>query len=169
MINNLTVIMGITADILSILSIWCIDADSSTWMKVVITGVALAIGIAIVFFAHDTYDIRVKNYYYKENEDEFRVYTKKNRFLVGGSVVSLYYKYKEHENNYDKLVAIGYVFLDDNEKEVQIKIFKVIEESLMRKILSSSKSCRNYHIKPNIEYTQISNIFIGESEASYNV
>jgi hypothetical protein len=90
------------------------------------------------------------------------------KFIVDGSVVSIYYKYKEHEEDFDNLVALGYVFLADNEKDVEIKIFKMIDEKLMRKILSSNKSCKNYHIKPNIEFARISEIVLDESEANGN-
>lgn len=169
MINNLIAVLGTVADILAILSIWFIEADSPIWVKLLVTMVALLVGIAIILLAHDTYDIKVKKYHYKNNEDEFRVYTKKNKFLVEGSIVSVYYKYREFENTCDKLVAIGYVFFDEKEKDVEIKIFKIIEDSLMRNILASNKSCKNYHIKPNIDYMHISDIIIDESEANYNV
>lgn len=107
----------------------------------------------MVILAHDVYDIKVKKYYYKENE--FRVYTKKNKYLVDGSVVSIYYKYEEHEEEYDELVALGYVFINDKKSEVQIKLFNIINENLMNNIRSSNTSYKKYHVKPNVEFSHI--------------
>ena len=50
-----------------------------------------------------------------------------------------------------------------------IKMFKMIDERLVRNILSSNKSCRKYHVKPNVEFSRISEIILHESEASDNV
>lgn len=130
-----------------------------------ITIIAIVIGIVMVVLTHDAYDIKVKRYHYKEKENEFRVYTKKNKYLVDGSVVSIYYKYEEH----DELVALGYVFIDDNDPDIQIKIFNMINEKLVRNILSSNKSCKKYHIKPNVEFSRISEIVMNESEANDSV
>ncbi len=89
--------------------------------------------------------------------------------MVDGSVVSIYYRYQDQEEERDDLVALGYVFIDDKDSDVQIKMFKMIDERLVRNILSSNKSCRKYHVKPNVEFSRISEIILHESEASDNV
>ena len=101
-----------------------IDAESPLWLKIGITIVAITICVAMVVLTHDAYDIKVKRYHYKEKENEFRVYTRKNKYLVDGSVVSIYYRYQDQEEERDDLVALGYVFIDDKDSDVQIKIFK---------------------------------------------
>lgn len=168
MIQNILAVMAIVADILTILSVWGINDASPLWLKIVITIVAIVISIIMVVLTYDTYDIKVKRYHYKEKENEFRVYTKKNKYLVDGSIVSIYYKYQEHEEECDDLVALGYVFIDDKDSDVQIKIFKMIDEKLVRNILSSNKSCKKYHVKPNVEFSRISEIVLYESEANSN-
>ena len=66
-------------------------------------------------------------------------------------------------------MALGYVFIDDNDPDIQIKIFNMINEKLVRNILSSNKSCKKYHIKPNVEFSRISEIVMNESEANDSV
>ena len=95
--QKILALVAIFADILTILSVWGINEESPLWLKIVITIIAIVIGIVMVVLTHDAYDIKVKRYHYKEKENEFRVYTKKNKYLVDGSVVSIYYKYEEHE------------------------------------------------------------------------
>lgn len=168
MIQNILAAKAIVADILTILSVWGINDASPLWLKIVITIVAIVISIIMVILTCDAYDIKVKRYHYKEKENEFRVYTKKNKYLVDGSIVSIYYKYQEHEEECDDLVALGYVFIDDKDSDVQIKIFKMIDEKLVRNILSSNKSCKKYHVKPNVEFSRISEIVLYESEANSN-
>lgn len=160
MIQTVVAVMAIIADILTILSVWGIFDNSSLWLKIVITIVVVIISIIMILLTHDAYDIKVKRYHYKENGNEFRVYTKKNKYLVDGSIVSIYYKYQEHEEKCDNLVALGYVFIDDKDSDVQIKIFKMIDEKLVRNILSSNKSCKKYHVKPNVEFSRISEIVL---------
>lgn len=143
MMQKILALVAIFADILTILSVWGINEESPLWLKIVITIIAIVIGIVMVVLTHDAYDIMVKRYHYKEKENEFRVYTKKNKYLVDGSVVSIYYKYEEHEEEHDELVALGYVFIDDNDPDIQIKIFNMINEKLVRNILSSNKSCKH--------------------------
>ncbi len=169
MVQIILAVMAIFADILTILSVWGIDAESPLWLKIGITIVAITICVAMVVLTHDAYDIKVKRYHYKEKENEFRVYTRKNKYLVDGSVVSIYYRYQDQEEERDDLVALGYVFIDDKDSDVQIKMFKMIDERLVRNILSSNKSCRKYHVKPNVEFSRISEIILHESEASDNV
>lgn len=169
MVQIILAVMAIVADILTILSVWGINAESPLWLKIGITIVAITISVVMVVLTHDAYDIKVKRYHYKEKENEFRVYTRKNKYLVDGSVVSIYYRYQDQEEERDDLVALGYVFIDDKDSDVQIKIFKMIDERLVRNILSSNKSCRKYHVKPNVEFSRISEIILHESEASDNV
>lgn len=169
MIQIILAIMALIADILTILSVWGINDGSPLHLKIAITIVVILISIAMVILRHDTYDIKVKDYHYKEEEQEFRVYTKKNKYLVDGSIVSIYHKYKEYEEGSDELVALGYVFIDDKDPDAQIKIFKMIDEGSFRKILSSNKSCKRYHIRPNVEFSRISEIILKESEADVNV
>ena len=92
--QKILALVAIFADILTILSVWGINEESPLWLKIVITIIAIVIGIVMVVLTHDAYDIKVKRYHYKEKENEFRVYTKKNKYLVDGSVVSIYYKYE---------------------------------------------------------------------------
>ena len=95
--QKILALVAIFADILTILSVWGINEESPLWLKIVITIIAIVIGIVMVVLTHDAYDIKVKRYHYKEKENEFRVYTKKNKYLVDGSVVSIYFKYEDHE------------------------------------------------------------------------
>lgn len=166
MMQKIFAVMATIADILTILSVWGINDKSPLWLKIVITIIAIVISLVMVILTHDAYDIKVKRYHYKEKANEFRVYTKKNKYLVDGSVVSIYYNYQKHEEKCDELVALGYVFIDDKDSDVQIKIFKMIDETLVRKILSSNKSCKKYHVKPNVEFSRISEIVLNESEAN---
>lgn len=140
MIQKILSIVAIFSDILTILSVWGISSESPLWLKILITVIAIIIGVVMVVLTHDAYDIKVKSYHYKEEQNEFRVYTKKNKFLIDGSIVSIYYKYKEHEEEHDDLVALGYVFVDENASDVQIKIFNMINERLVRNILASNRS-----------------------------
>lgn len=105
MMQSILAVMAILADIITIVSIWGINESSPLWLKILITIIAIIIGIVMVVLTYDAYDIKVKRYYYKENE--LRVYTKKNKYLVAGSVVSIYYKYVEREEEHDDLVALG--------------------------------------------------------------
>lgn len=45
----------------------------------------------------------------------------------------------------------------------------MINEKLVRNILSSNKSCKKYHIKPNVEFSRISEIVMNESEVNDSV
>ena len=45
----------------------------------------------------------------------------------------------------------------------------MINEKLVRNILSSNKSCKKYHIKPNVEFSRISEIVMNESEANMEI
>ena len=92
--QKILALVAIFADILTILSVWGINEESPLWLKIVITIIAIVIGIVMVVLTHDAYDIKVKRYHYKEKENEFRVYTKKNKYLVDGSVVSIYLNMK---------------------------------------------------------------------------
>lgn len=169
MIQKILTAMAISADILTILSVWGINDASPLWQKIVITIVAIVISAVIVILTYDAYDIKVKRYHYKEKVNEFRVYTKKNKYLVDGSVVSIYYKYQKQEEECDDLVALGYVFINEKSSDIQIKIFKMIDEKLFRNILTSNKSCKKYHVKPNVEFSRISDIVMNESEVNGNV
>lgn len=169
MIQRILAVMAILADIITIVSIWGINDASPLWLKIIITTIATIIGVVMVILTYDAYDIKIKRYHYKENKNEFRFYTKKNKYLVEGSIVSIYYKYQKHEEECDDLAALGYVFIDDKNSDVQIKIFKMIDEQLVRNILSSNKSCKKFHVKPNVEFSHISEIVINESEANSNV
>lgn len=168
MMQIILAIVAVLADVITISSIWGINDASPLWLKIVITIVAIILGAVMVVLTYDAYDIKVKRYHYKEQGNEFRVYTKKNRYLVDGSVVSIYYKYVEHEEEHDDLVALGYVFIDDKDSDVQIKIFKMIDEQLVRNILSSNKSCKKYHVKPNVEFSRISEMIMDEREVNSN-
>lgn len=162
MIQKILSIVAIFSDILTILSVWGISSESPLWLKILITVIAIIIGVVMVVLTHDAYDIKVKSYHYKEEQNEFRVYTKKNKFLIDGSIVSIYYKYKEHEEEHDELVALGYVFVDENASDVQIKIFNMINERLVRNILASNRSCKKYHIRPSVEFSRVSQIVMNE-------
>ena len=162
MIQKILSIVAIFSDILTILSVWGISSESPLWLKILITVIAIIIGVVMVVLTHDAYDIKVKSYHYKEEQNEFRVYTKKNKFLIDGSIVSIYYKYKEHEEEHDDLVALGYVFVDENASDVQIKIFNMINERLVRNILASNRSCKKYHIRTSVDFSRVSQIVMNE-------
>ena len=49
------------------------------------------------------------------------------------------------------------------------RFLNMINEKLVRNILSSNKSCKKYHIKPNVEFSRISEIVMNESEANDSV
>ena len=123
----------------------------------------IAVIVAIISVgAFDAYDIKAINYYYTKKTG-YRIYTKKNKYLVEGSVVSIYYKYREQEEH-NELVELGYVFADDNSSKIQIKVFNLINEGLMSNISASKNSYKKYHIKPNVEFSRISQIVMNESE-----
>ena len=155
-------INAIVADIVTVLTIWGISDESPLWQKVLVTIIAVIVAIISVG-ASDAYDIKAINYYYTKKTG-YRIYTKKNKYLVEGSVVSIYYKYREQEEEHDELVALGYVFADDNSSKIQIKVFNLINEGLMSNILASKNSYKKYHIKPNVEFSRISQIVMNESE-----
>lgn len=169
MSQKILAVMAVFADILTFLSVWGINNTSPLWLKIVITVLAIVISTVMVILTYSAYDIKVKRYHYKEREQEFRVYTKKNKYLVDGSVVSIHHKYVKHEEEFDELVALGYVFIDDKTPDVQIKIFKMINEESFRNILVSNKSCKKYYVKPNVEFSCISEIILKESEVNSNV
>ena len=73
MMQKILALVAIFADILTILSVWGINEESPLWLKIVITIIAIVIGIVMVVLTHDAYDIKVKRYHYKEKENEFRV------------------------------------------------------------------------------------------------
>lgn len=168
MMNKLLTFLGIMSGIFSILAVWFIGPDSPIWVKILITSITAVIGAVIVVFIRDSYNIQVKSYHYREEENEYRVYTKKNKYLVEDSVVSVYYKHKINEETYETLVAVGYVFFNDNANYAQIKIFQMIDEKLMRCIFSSDESRKNFYIKPNVEFARISEIIFEEREAEQN-
>ena len=64
MVQIILAVMAIFADILTILSVWGIDAESPLWLKIGITIVAITICVAMVVLTHDAYDIKVKRYHY---------------------------------------------------------------------------------------------------------
>lgn len=167
MMKNVLTAIAIFADFITIASIWGINAESPLWAKIVITIMGIIIGVIVIVLTYDASDIKIKKYHYKEQENELRVYAKKNKYLIAGSIVSIYYKYVEHEEEHDDLVALGCVIKDD--KNSEIKIFNIANEKLMKNIFSSNKSYRKYHIKPNVEFSRISEIVMNESEANSNV
>lgn len=66
MMQKILALVAIFADILTILSVWGINEESPLWLKIVITIIAIVIGIVMVVLTHDAYDIKVKRYHYKE-------------------------------------------------------------------------------------------------------
>lgn len=160
--QKLLMINAIVADIVTVLTIWGISDESPLWQNVLVTIIAVIVAIISVG-ASDAYDIKAINYYYTKKTG-YRIYTKKNKYLVEGSVVSIYYKYREQEEEHDELVALGYVFADDNSSKIQIKVFNLINEGLMSNISASKNSYKKYHIKPNVEFSRISQIVMNESE-----
>lgn len=65
MMQKILALVAIFADILTILSVWGINEESPLWLKIVITIIAIVIGIVMVVLTHDAYDIMVKRYHYK--------------------------------------------------------------------------------------------------------
>lgn len=61
MMQKILALVAIFADILTILSVWGINEESPLWLKIVITIIAIVIGIVMVVLTHDAYDIKVKD------------------------------------------------------------------------------------------------------------
>lgn len=153
MIEIVIGIMAIVSEILTIASLWGINEESPLWIKIAITIIATIFGIIVLILTYDLHDIKV-NYIHKK-EDNYWVYTKRNKYLVDGAIVSIYYKYIKYEEEYDELVAFGYVFSTNNSFDVNIKLIHIVDEELWKYIESCSKSYKKLHIKPNVDYYHI--------------
>lgn len=153
MVESVIRIMAIVSEILTIASLWGINDESSLWLKIVITIIATIFGIIVLILTYDIFDIKVK--WFHEKNGNYWVYAKRSKYLVDGAIVSIYYKYMKYEEEYDELVAFGYVFTTNNSSEDNIKIIHIIDEELWKYIMTCSKSYKKLHIKPNVDYYHI--------------
>ena len=152
-------ILGILSNMLTILSIWGVNEQSPIFVKVGITIIAIVLGVIFTVTCVNR-RIGVKDYYYDESEDKYWVYTNKNRALIDGSSVSIYYK----DGNYNEIVALGYVLMSDGNWKVQIKVGRVLDKKLLRKIRISNEECKKYYVKPYVDY-----LYVGEESTGNNV
>lgn len=153
MVESVIRIMAIVSEILTIASLWGINDKSSLWLKIVITIIATIIGIIVLILTYDVYDIKVKDYY--EKKGNYWLYAKRSKYLADGAIVSIYYKYIKYEEEYDELVAFGYVFKTNNSSDDNIKIIHIVDEELWKYIVTCSKTRKKLHIKPNVDYYHI--------------
>lgn len=168
MLYKVMAIMGVISDIITIVSMLFVTDATPVWVKWIIILVATIIAIIMVILAHEASDIKVRKYHYKKDVNEYRVYTQKNKFLLADSLVSIYYRYEKEEEKYDELVAYGYVFENAKASDVEIKIFKILDDSKLENIRETNRSVKKFHVKPNVEFSRFSHIF-DEKEVANNV
>ena len=151
-------ILGILADILAVLSLWGIGEESSIALRIICTIVIIL--FAILACLKDHYTENVVDYFWAEDELP-TLFVKKNVYFKDNALVSVYMR----EDNNKSLVAIGFVICEneDNDKQIQIKVFKYINDSAMRKIKINKKCYKKFLVKPDVRYSDISDIDFRET------
>lgn len=137
-------IFGIIADIITILSLWGINGGNSIWLKIPCT-VFLAV-VAVIVCIKDSYIAKVVDYSWEEDIQP-TLFVKRNTYFKDNALVSIYMK----EDNNMTLVAIGFV-INEEEKNLQINVFKFINDGVMRKIKINKTNYKKFFVKPNVRY-----------------
>lgn len=100
--------------------------------------------------------------YFWEDDERPTLFVKKNEYFKDNSLVSIYMR----EDNKTLLVAIGFVISEPEErrKNIQINVFKYIDENTLRKIKVTKRSYKKFCVKPDVRYSDISGIDFRETE-----
>jgi hypothetical protein len=150
MLSKVAQMIEIIANVFTILPVQLFTNTISVCDMVLLIVVAIVIAILLIKLRSDTDDIKACDSRYDEDKKEYRLYTRKNKFLTNGVIVRIYCKYKEDETFTDKLAAVGTVFVDDLNNKVEIKVIGIVDEGSLRKLLSG-RGYKKFHIKPTID------------------
>lgn len=143
-------ILGIFADIITILSLWDLNGGNPTWLKISCTGFLVL--VAVIVFIKDSYIAKVVDYSWEEGTQP-ALFVKKNTYFKDNALVSIYMK----EDNNKILAAIGFVIIEE-ERNLQINVLKHINDGVMRKIKSNKTSYKKFFVKPNVRYQDINGL-----------
>lgn len=163
MVSNVVKMLGIIADVFTTLLMWFFTDTIPVCNKAQLTIIAIIIATIFVKIGSGTDDIKACDSRYDEDKKEYRLYTRKNKFLTNGVIVRIYCKYKEDETFTDKLAAVGTVFVDDLNNKVEIKVIGIIDEGSLRKLLSG-RGYKKFHIKPTVDVYTIMSLYSKRKE-----
>lgn len=144
-------ILGIIADIITVLSLWGVNGENSKWLKILCTVFLLL--VAFIVWVKDSYIAKIVDYLW-EKDTQPTLFIKKNTYYKDNSLVSIYIK----EDKNKILVAIGFVINEEDEKNLQINVFKFINDGAMHKIKNSKTSYKKFYVKPYVRYQDINGI-----------
>ena len=121
-------VLGVISDLFGIASIWGLSNESSLWERICITVFFLVIAMLMLFFSKDNYQAKIIDYCIED--ESYTLFSKKNSNFKNDALVSIYRK----EESKETLVAIGYVIVDESQKGFQVKVYRVINDRLFKKI-----------------------------------
>ena len=156
-------ILGRIADVLSLLALWGFDKNSALEIRI---GITIFIVILIIILSiMDCYSSKVVDYFWVDDERP-TLFIKKNKYFRDNALVSIYMR----EDNKAILVAIGFVISESGErrKNIQINVFKYIDENTLRRIKVTKKNHKKFFVKPDVRYSDISGIDFRETEEGGN-
>lgn len=143
-------ILAKLADAIGVLALWGIGDGSPWWVKLIITGGIVI--LAIISWPQNKLEESVKDFDWDNPEEFARLFIKKNINFIDNSVASIYVR----EGNSKKLVALGYVIIED--EKPQIMVFKNIDKDAMLKIRANLTNYKKYSVKPSFRYDDIDEI-----------
>ena len=156
-------ILGRIADVLSLLALWGFDKNSALEIRI---GITIFIVILIIILSiMDCYSSKVVDYFWVDDERP-TLFIKKNKYFRDNALVSIYMR----EDHKAILVAIGFVISESGErrKNIQINVFKYIDENTLRRIKVTKKNHKKFFVKPDVRYSDISGIDFRETEEGGN-
>ena len=139
------------------------DKNSALEIRI---GITIFIVILIIILSiMDCYSSKVVDYFWVDDERP-TLFIKKNKYFRDNALVSIYMR----EDNKAILVAIGFVISESGErrKNIQINVFKYIDENTLRRIKVTKKNHKKFFVKPDVRYSDISGIDFRETEEGGN-
>lgn len=147
----LSKILAIIADMIAVLSLWGINGESTFFPKMLCTIFLLLVAFSVVWIDSDI--AKIVDYSW-EKDTQPVLFIKKNAYFKDNSLVSIYLK----EDNKKTLAAIGFVINEEDEKNLQINVFKLISDGTMHKINNNKTNYKKFFVKPYVRYQDINGI-----------
>lgn len=146
-------ILGLIADMIGILCLWCQPDSLDLVWKIVLTVILAVIALALFYLTKDRPKAILKTYSW-ENNKPIILSLKKNSRYSSDMLVSIYLK---EEDTPDAVCAVGYV-LSDEETKLYVQVIHQIDEVAMSKITHSPRHYKRFYVLPYAKLSDVSAI-----------